>query len=138
MAELLFQSAWKSLCKSIRSEQGYSPPAIPEARADARPPLCCTQCEQPTLKLLRQTPKPSWDDILFHRDHRCPEWYAELSKDTFSRYLDETYGISYEDWVSERCIESAMAPPSLPSPSACLQLYLPGTHPDAANVLESG
>lgn len=112
-----------------------APPAV---QAEPRPPLCCTQCEQPTLRLLHQTPKPSWSDVLSHRDHRCPEWYAELSKVSFSRYLAETYGVGYEDWVLERCLESAMGPSSPPSPTTNLQLYLPGLHRDPANALESG
>jgi hypothetical protein len=94
----------------------------------------CPHCEQPALRLLSESPKPSWSVLLTHLDPRCPAWYATLDLQEHRRYLMEAHGIEYEDWYLETQVESAMERPPSSSP---LQLYFPGLYPFRDFVLES-
>ena len=97
--------------------------------------LQCSVCESHSLRLLAQTPKPSWSSVLTHTDERCPEWYAETEYAEFCTYLEREYGISYEDWDLGTRIESTMSRPR-PAPQP-RQLYLPGLSPECAYLIES-
>ena len=94
----------------------------------------CPHCEEPALRLLHESAKPSWSDLLNHHDPRCPEWYAELDLAEQRGYLLEAYGIDYDDWYRETQVESAMGS-SLAAPP--IQLYLAGMCPAPDFQLES-
>ena len=102
--------------------------------ADAELPRC-PHCDEPALRLIRESAKPSWSDVLNHLDPRCPKWYGELDFQEHCRYLMETYGVDYEDWYLETQVESAMKP-ALPPPPP-IQLYFPGMYPARDFLIES-
>lgn len=113
-------------CPTIDQFSGDQP-------ADAELPRC-PHCQEPALRLIRESAKPSWSKVLDHLDPRCPEWYAELDFQEHSRYLMETYGVDYEDWYLETQVESAMKPAPPPPP---IQLYFPGMYPARDFLIES-
>jgi hypothetical protein len=94
----------------------------------------CPHCEEPALRLLSESPKPSWSVLLSHLDPRCPQWYAELDYQEHCRYLMDEHGIEYEDWYLETQVESAMERPRFTPP---IQLYLPGLYPVRDFAIES-
>ena len=94
----------------------------------------CPHCDEPALRLLHETPKPSWFALLDHLDPRCPHWYAELDLEEHRRYLMEEHGVDYEDWYRETQVESAM---KRAGPSPLIQLHLPGLSPARDFQLES-
>jgi len=104
-----------------------------EASANDELPRC-PHCEEPALRLLHETPKPSWFALLDHLNPHCPDWYAELDFEEHRRYLMEAYGVDYEDWYLETQVESAM---ERAGPSPPIQLYLPGQCPVRDFQLES-
>jgi Putative transposase/Transposase zinc-binding domain len=123
-------------CRSLLGPSD-SPQVSPStSTADESVPRC-VRCDEGALRLISETAKPSWRDVLSHTDPRCPVWYADLSKAAFSRYLEATYGIGYEDWHLETCLESAMSQQGRAVVSTVVQLYLPGLHPERDFVLES-
>lgn len=96
--------------------------------------LRCPVCESSAMRLIRTTAKPSWPQVLHHLDPRCPTWYAETGRQEQRRYLLETYGVDYEDWLLETRLESAMEVAAAPPP---IQLCLPGLFPVRDFQLES-
>jgi len=102
--------------------------------ADAELPRC-PYCDEPALRLIRESAKPSWSDVLNHLDPRCPKWYAALDFQEHCRYLMETHGVDYEDWYLETQVESAMKP--APPPPPPIQLYFPGMYPALDFLIES-
>jgi hypothetical protein len=96
--------------------------------------LRCPQCDQVSLVLVSETARPSWNRVLWHLDDSCPSWYAEIGHQEHRRYLQQEYGIDYEDWYLETQVESAMKPAESSRP---IQLYLPGLLPAADFLLES-
>ncbi len=122
-------------CRQLQSVT--APPLAATEPVPTPDPLRCTKCEQPTLRQVSETPKPSWRDVLSHLDPRCPDWYAEFSKAALSRYLEATYGIGYEDWGLEMHHESAKSQGVGESVAVAVQLYLPGLHPERDFALES-
>lgn len=94
----------------------------------------CPHCDEPALRLLHETPKPSWFALLDHLDPRCPDWYAELDLEEHRRYLMEAYGVEYEDWYLETQVESAMKTATASPP---IQLYFAGMCPALDFQLES-
>lgn len=110
-----------------------------EESADKELPRC-PHCQEPALRLISESPKPSWSVLLDHLDPRCPDWYAELDFQKHCRYLMEAYGVDYEDWYLETQVESAMkaasaTTPATPSPP--IQLYFPGMYPARNFLVES-
>ena len=108
-------------------------PFLGEESDDEKLPRC-PHCEKRALRLIDESPKPSWSVLLDHLDPRCPDWYAELDFQEHCRYLREAYGVDYEDWYLETQVESARRPPAPPRP---IQLYFPGMCPARDFLVES-
>jgi hypothetical protein len=114
-----------------------------EAKTDKPSAPSCPHCENQSMRLTGQTPKPSWCDILRHTDPRCPAWYAEGEKESWIKFLDAEYGIDYETWCLETPIESAIGNSSSVTasqrcqPPSSHQLYFPGLEPERYYLLES-
>ena len=106
-------------------------PFLGEESDNAKLPRC-PHCEARALRLVHESPKPSWSVLLDHLDPRCPDWYAELDYQEHCRYLMEAYGVDYEDWYLETQFESAKSPPPQP-----IQLYFPGMCPARDFLVES-
>jgi hypothetical protein len=104
-----------------------------EVSAEEKLPRC-PHCKEPALRLMCESPKPSWFAVLNHLDARCPDWYAELDLEEQHRYLMDAYGVAYEDWRQETQVESAMKLVVAPPP---IQLYLPGMCPTRDFLIES-
>lgn len=97
--------------------------------------LRCPKCEQDSLRLIREIPKPRWDKLLNHLHEDCPDWYGQSDHEEFCRYLDREYGIGYEDWYAECAVESAMKSSPVSAPPK--QLCFAGFSPDPSFVIES-
>jgi hypothetical protein len=93
------------------SEDSFSTndPSRIEAK-DEDTPLRCPVCETGRLQLIRERSKPSWSNVLFHLDPRCPSWYAELGREDQRQYLWRTYGVDYEDWYLKTRVERGAIP----------------------------
>jgi len=127
LAELLFTSAWKALRKAIRTQQD----SIIDKNTEA---IRCPSCEGDGLRLIGETPKPSWLGVLDHLDDRCPWWHAEAEKAWLIESLEREYGVDYDTWLLETRIESARGPEK---PLAATQPWLPGLSPPGDMLLES-
>ena len=112
------------ICDELEGESMDMPASTsPGDIVCGEPPMRCPVCEGTSLGYVRQTPQPSWLEVLSHLDPRCPSWYAETERAEFCEYLEREYGIGYEDWYLELGIESTMTR-SVFAPAR--QLYLPG------------
>ena len=109
-------------------------PSMEDAASSGESLLRCRLCDAPSLQRIGETAKPSWSEVLDHLDPRCPLWYAEIGQENQRQYLQETYGVDYEDWYLETRVESAREAAAEPPP---LQLYLPGLSPVRDFPLES-
>lgn len=103
----------------------------------------CPHCDNQSMRLTGQHPKPSWSDILQHTDRRCPAWYAEQEKEYWIKFLEAEYGVDYETWCLETPIESAIgdgnsvtASQHRQTPSS-QQLYFAGLEPERYYLVES-
>jgi len=103
-------------------------------RCEEESTIPCSKCDHPSLRLIREIPKPSWDKLLNHLHADCPDWYAESDYKELCEYLDREYGIGYEDWYAECAVESAMKRPPVPPAE---QLYFAGMCPSTDFMLES-
>jgi hypothetical protein len=97
--------------------------------------LECPHCGGDQLKLISQTPRPSWKDLFWREDDRCPPWYAELQREEHRRLWTEANGEDYYDWYLETQVEGAKE--SEPAPPPPIQLYLPGMTPQRSFEIES-
>ena len=94
----------------------------------------CPSCDSDELRLISETPKPSWLRVLDHLDDRCPRWHAEAEKASLIEYLEREYGVDYDTWLLETRIESARGPVK---PVAATQPLLPGMSPRGDMLVES-
>jgi hypothetical protein len=132
------------LDQNLQAEPETELPELPSPLGDEpdeqESPFQCAACESRKLRLIGQTPKPSWSELLDYQDARCPEWYAEAEHLEFCEFLEREYGISYDDWCLEMREESTMRESLQPEPSQLLsvqQLYLPGLCPESGYLIES-
>ncbi len=86
--------------------------------------LLCEHCGSDRLELVAETPKPSWKELFWREDDRCPGWYADRQRESHRRFWTEANGSDYYDWYLETQVESAKE--SEPESSQPIQLHLPG------------
>ena len=113
-------------------------PAPDEAATDEPPPLECPHCGSHKLKLLSETPKPTWKQLFYRESDTCPGWYADLQRGEHRLLWTAAYGEDGEefyDWYLETQVEGAKETESPPSPP--LQLFLPGMTPTLSFTIES-
>jgi hypothetical protein len=121
---------YQACCTKLLESVGRrSAPAAEALRAENqasshRPDIACEHCGSEQMVLVSQTPKPSWRELFWRQDDRCPAWYAELQHQSHRQFWTETFGSDFYDWYLETQIEVAKEiEPESPQP---LQPYLPG------------
>lgn len=107
-----------------RDEQVWPPASL--LREDHTLPAC-PHCNESSLRLIGEQPKPSWSQVLSFESPYCPSWYRQSVEQERRRWWDAHMGSGYSDWNDEyqkRPVEGAKALPSRPPP--LVQRILPG------------
>lgn len=99
------------------------------------PALECPHCGGSQLKLIAETPKPSWKELFWRESETCPPWYAKLQRADHRRFWSEAYGEDYYDWYLETQVEGAKESEPVAAPP--IQSYLPGMTPNVSFEIES-
>jgi hypothetical protein len=84
----------------------------------------CDHCGSDRLELVSETAKPTWRELFWREDDRCPSWYADRQREDHRRYWTECNGADFYDWYLETQVESAKETGRVCSPP--IQLFLPG------------
>ncbi|QDT07978.1 hypothetical protein K227x_64080 [Rubripirellula lacrimiformis] len=85
---------------------------------------CREHCGSDRIELVQDTPKPSWAEIFWREDDRCPGWYADRQRESHRRLWTASYGTDFYDWYVETQVESAEGIER--EPIAMVQLPLAG------------
>ncbi|QDT03306.1 hypothetical protein K227x_16880 [Rubripirellula lacrimiformis] len=88
------------------------------------PDQVCEHCGSDRIELVQDTPKPSWAEIFWREDDRCPEWYADRQRESHRRLWTERNSTDFYDWYLETQVESAEGIER--EPIAMVQLPLAG------------
>ncbi|QDT03872.1 Putative transposase [Rubripirellula lacrimiformis] len=107
---------WDAFVKNLESKKwvAYIQP----------PPSVTSSACQVVRYLVQDTPKPSWAEIFWREDDRCPGWYADRQRESHRRLWTASYGTDFYDWYVETQVESAEGIER--EPIAMVQLPLAG------------
>ena len=113
-------------------------PVVPETvdSAESTPDLGCEYCGSEKLRLIRQTPKPSWKEALRLDSQLSPLWYAESQELEEKRLWDAAMGEGYYDFYVENILRPVESARELEEagPSKSEQLYFAGFGPSAVET----
>ncbi len=70
---------------------------FPEEVFAAGPDLLCEHCGSERVELIGETPKPSWKELFWREDARCPRWYADRQQESHRRFWTGCYGEDFYD-----------------------------------------
>lgn len=114
----------EQLTASGRSFSQSNAPEASSADAEQRGDLLCGHCGSERMELISETAKPSWRELFWREDGRCPSWYADRQREDHRRYWTGCYGTDFYDWYMATQVESAKEPGRGHCPP--MQLLLPG------------
>lgn len=122
------QNAYVVRCRRLLESlgRGDSSDALPAPAGTPpeQPDLVCGHCGSDRMKLISQTPKPSWKELFWRESTTCPSWYANLLQESHRRFWTEKFGSDFYDWYLETQVEGAKE--TEPQPAQPVQLHLPG------------
>jgi Putative transposase/Transposase zinc-binding domain len=102
---------------------------VEASRSDECADVICDHCGSDRMVWLSETPKPSWKELFWREDERCPQWYAERQRESHRRFWTAEYGSDFYDWYLETQIE--VAKERGPESRQLIQPDLPGFWGDA-------
>ncbi len=103
-----YQKCCRELLESLdRTSVVADQRQIEPPRWNDRPEITCVHCGSDRMVLLSATPKPSWKELFWREDGRCPGWYAERQRESHRRLWTEQYGSDFYDWYLETQVEVA-------------------------------
>tara|TARA_R110002073_G_scaffold148228_3_gene301245 strand:- start:9585 stop:10898 length:1314 start_codon:yes stop_codon:yes gene_type:complete len=123
------RSDYQSRCREQLEAAGTSfaaddAPGLGSEFCLERDDLVCEQCGSDRMELISETAKPSWRELLWREDERCPSWYAERQQASHREFWIACHGSDFYDWYLETQVESAKGIEQ--QPSKLVQLALPG------------
>jgi hypothetical protein len=77
------------------------------AACDSTSSLSCEHCGSEWLRLIEESAKPSWEQLLSRGSECSPWWYAESQKLDDIRFWDGAMGEGFSEWY-ERYLESEL------------------------------
>ena len=86
--------------------------------------LACSHCGSERFVLIKETPRPSWRELLTATNESCPAWYSAWQREADRRFWDGLMSEGFNDWYLETVVESAKEA-DRPTPPAAVQLHLP-------------
>ncbi|WP_246146597.1 site-specific integrase [Rubripirellula lacrimiformis] len=121
----LYQDRCREQLEAVEGWRLEEPSADSSKEAFAQSPdQVCEHCGSDRIELVQDTPKPSWAEIFWREDDRCPGWYADRQRESHRRLWTASYGTDFYDWYVETQVESAEGIER--EPIAMVQLPLAG------------
>lgn len=77
------------------------------AACDSASSLSCEHCGSESLRLIEESAKPTWEQLLSRGSECSPRWYAESQKLDDIRFWDAAMGEGFSEWY-ERYLESEL------------------------------
>lgn len=101
--------------------------------------LLCEHCGSDRMELIEQTAQPSWSEVFWREDERCPKWYAARQKESHRRFWTESHGEDFYDWYEATQVEVAegIEPPDTPPLQLPLFGFAATGHRNEAYLVDS-
>ena len=125
---------YQSLCSELLESLGRVPVEAESLQVEAQPShdgsdIVCEHCGSDRMVLLSETSKPSWKELFWREDARCPVWYADRQRESHRQFWTAEYGSDFYDWYLETQVE--VAKEIGPESRQLIQPHLPGIWTDA-------